>query len=118
MRSSMDETARRREVQKAYNEEHGIVPQTIRKAVMELDPSSGTQDYVVIPIVDANAEDEGDPQRMAERMEALRGEMLLAAEELEFEKAARLRDELHRLEGRAIDGARKPDKRRGKRGRR
>ena len=104
MQSSMDETARRRELQERYNAEHGITPQTIRKAVLDLDPSAGTKDYVVIPILRKGAEASDDPEAIAERIEALRGEMLLAAEELEFEKASRLRDEMLALE-RHLGGA-------------
>jgi excinuclease ABC subunit B len=116
MRQSMDETARRRELQRRYNEEHGITPQTIRKAVLDLDPASGTKDYVVIPILRKAAEVGDDPEAIAERVEALRGEMLLAAEDLEFEKAARLRDEILSLEKRLVArpaGKAGPTKRRG-----
>ena len=51
MRYAIDETERRRARQTEYNEEHGITPQTIKKAVLEMDPSTGAGDYVVIPIL-------------------------------------------------------------------
>ncbi|MFO0695906.1 MAG: excinuclease ABC subunit UvrB [Polyangiales bacterium] len=98
MRYALDETSRRRALQEAYNTRHGITPETVKKALFELDPSSGTNDYVAIPILKKG--EALDPAKLGERVEELRAEMLLAAENLEFEKAARLRDELLALEGR------------------
>jgi len=95
MEQAIGETNRRRELQIAYNERHGITPTTIRRALFGLDPSSGTNDYVTIPILDPK---KFDAASVDEQIELLRSEMLLAAEALEFEKAARLRDELLALE--------------------
>ena len=103
MRVALDETNRRRDIQRAYNEEHGIVPETIKKAVFEMDPSYGTADYVTIPILRKD-EATNDPAKIPERIEELRSEMLLAAEELEFERAAEIRDEITRLEKRLAKG--------------
>ncbi len=99
MKTAIDETNRRRELQRAYNEEHGIVPETVKKAVFELDPTYGVSDYVTIPILRRD-EATRDPAKIPERIEELRSEMLLAAEQLEFEKAAEIRDEIARLEKR------------------
>ena len=99
MQVALEETNRRRDIQRAYNEEHGIIPETIKKAVFEMDPSYGTADYVTIPILRKD-EAENDPKKIPERIEELRSEMLLAAEELEFERAAEIRDEITRLEKR------------------
>jgi excinuclease ABC subunit B len=96
MRQAIDETERRREIQLAYNQEHGITPTTVKKAVLDLDPSTGSGDYVVIPVLRPGEKPE-DPANLPARIEELRSEMLLAAEQLEFEKAARFRDELERL---------------------
>jgi excinuclease ABC subunit B len=96
MRYAMDETDRRRARQLEYNEEHGITPQTIKKAVLEMDPSTGAGDYVVIPIL-RKGEAADDPANIPARIEELRSEMLLAAEELEFEKATELRDQVEHL---------------------
>ena len=96
MRNAIDETERRREIQMSYNQEHGITPKTVKKAVLDLDPSTGGSDYIVIPILRKD-EGSGDPADLPARIEELRSEMLLAAEELEFEKAARLRDVIERL---------------------
>ncbi len=102
MRQCIDETLRRRRIQLAYNEEHGITPRTIRKKIHEVDaPESDnkrTRDRSQRekkPAVDTATM---SPQDMEKRMIALRGEMQAAARELEFEKAASLRDELRRLE--------------------
>jgi excinuclease ABC subunit B len=101
MKNAMDETARRRIAQRAYNEKHGIVPTTVVRAIMNMNPASGTIDYLNVPKlpkgVSAAAGGGGgiDPQ---ERIAAMRLEMFTAAENLDFEKAARLRDELKKLE--------------------
>jgi excinuclease ABC subunit B len=106
MQYAIDETARRREIQTAYNVEHGITPESTRRAFYEMDASSGQGDYVVIPVLRASEADD-DAQSMEDRIEELRSEMLLAAESLEFERAAALRDKLKALE----QSQRKQDKR-------
>ena len=106
MQYAIDETARRRELQTAYNVEHGITPESTRRAFYEMDASSGQGDYVVIPVLRASEADD-DAQSMEDRIEELRSEMLLAAENLEFERAAALRDKLKALE----QSQRKQDKR-------
>ena len=103
MKMAIDETERRRKLQEAYNAKHGITPQTVRKAVMELDPTMGTTDYSAVPKV----EGAGDDVPLEERIEALRAAMYAAAEELDFESAAKLRDELKKLE----DGDKAPKRR-------
>jgi excinuclease ABC subunit B len=107
MKQAMEETARRRTVQAAYNEEHGVVPQTVVRAVMDVNPAAGTVDYYNVPRVkkDGARGVETDDGALLERIRELRVEMFAAAEGLEFEKAARLRDELKRLEGDANTGA-------------
>ena len=110
MRYAMEETDRRRARQLEYNEEHGITPQTIRKAVLEMDPSTGAGDYVVIPIL-RKGEVPDDPAAIPARIEELRSEMLLAAEELEFEKAAELRDQVEQLRAQLAPNKSKRDRR-------
>jgi excinuclease ABC subunit B len=110
MRYAMEETERRRARQLEYNEEHGITPQTIRKAVLEMDPSTGAGDYVVIPIL-RKGEVPNDPAAIPARIEELRSEMLLAAEELEFEKAAELRDQVEQLRAQLAPKKSKRDRR-------
>jgi excinuclease ABC subunit B len=110
MRRSIDETERRRARQNEYNQEHGITPQTVEKAVLEMDPSTGGSDYVVIPVL-RKGESSDDPADIPARIEELRSEMLLAAEELEFEKAAELRDQVEQLRAKLTPGRSKPAKR-------
>ena len=100
MKHAMDETYRRRALQAAYNEEHGITPATVVKAILDLSPTSGARDYYAVP-KGAPAADRGknDAIDLADRIEALRQEMFAAAENLEFEKAARIRDQLRTLKG-------------------
>jgi excinuclease ABC subunit B len=112
MRYAIEETERRRARQTEYNEEHGITPQTINKAVLEMDPSTGAGDYVVIPIL-RKGEATDDPADIPARIEELRSEMLLAAEQLEFEKAAELRDEVEQLRAQLAPGKSKAKRDRG-----
>ena len=110
MQYAIDETERRRARQLEYNAEHSITPQTVRKAVLDMDPSSGARDYVVIPVL-RKGEAPEDPTDIPARIEELRSEMLLAAEELEFEKAAELRDQVEQLRARLAPGSAKSRKR-------
>ncbi len=102
MRQAIDETDRRRTIQQAYNVEHKITPTTIQKAIFDMSPTSGARDYFAVPksgplpIGAAGAASEID---LAEQIESLRQEMFKAAEELDFERAARLRDQLRKLRG-------------------
>ena len=100
MKRAMDETDRRRVIQEAYNKEHGIVPATVIRAVMNINPASGTTDYFDVPkIPKAGKNGKIENVDISEQIRAMRGEMFTAAEALDFERAARLRDELKRLEG-------------------
>jgi excinuclease ABC subunit B len=99
MKVAIDETARRREAQHAYNQAHGITPETIRRAILQITPSDGQTDYVAVPRRSAESRSPESDGEVRDRIEALRQEMLAAAENLEFEKAARLRDELKRVGG-------------------
>jgi excinuclease ABC subunit B len=101
MEQALGETSRRRERQAKYNLEHDIVPATVKRAIMSVNPAAGTTDYYDIPRRKAGPKTQGDQaeEDLTERLRALRSEMFTAAENLEFEKAARLRDELRALEG-------------------
>ncbi len=99
MERAIGETDRRREKQRAYNERHGITPQTIRKNVEDI--LDGTwQGDVDMSRVTAKV-DRAAGANLKAHLDALRKDMMKAAENLEFEEAARLRDEVKRLE--AVD---------------
>jgi excinuclease ABC subunit B len=100
MKRAMEETGRRRVIQAAYNAERGIVPTTIVRAILNINPASGTIDYLNVPKMkgDRPASGVAGDDEMQERIAAMRLEMFAAAENLDFEKAARLRDELKRVQ--------------------
>ncbi|HTB75324.1 MAG TPA: helicase-related protein, partial [Polyangiaceae bacterium] len=109
MKRAIEETGRRREVQRAYNLEHGIIPETVVRAIMNINPASGTIDYLNVPKVgrgDKAAAASGGEEEMQERIAAMRLDMFTAAENLDFERAARLRDELKKFQ--AIAGGDAP----------
>ena len=95
MRAALDETQRRREVQMAYNEEHGITPKTIQKAVRNLIAVSKK-------VAASEVQMEKDPESMSEKeleklIKELEKQMKKAAADLNFEAAAELRDKLIEL---------------------
>ena len=97
MKHAMGETDRRRTIQEAYNVEHGITPMSVVRAIMDVNPAAGTIDYLNVPKTRRGERSEREEDK-GEEILALRAEMFAAAENLEFERAARLRDELKRLE--------------------
>ncbi len=100
MKQAIEETARRRTIQGEYNEKHGIVPATVIRAIMNINPAAGTTDYYDIPKTPKNGKG-GKADRtvdITEQIRAMRTEMFAAAESLDFERAARLRDELKKAE--------------------
>jgi excinuclease ABC subunit B len=100
MKGAIEETARRRVLQEKYNTEHGIIPATIIRAVMNINPAAGTTDYYEVPKIPraGGKGGKGEAVDLSEQLRALRTEMFQAAESLEFERAAKLRDELKKLE--------------------
>jgi excinuclease ABC subunit B len=91
MRQAVDETLRRRALQEAYNTAHGITPATIRKEIR-----AGIEAEAASRAVAFEAVGQGDDsqRRAAELLEHLEAEMMQAAAELDFERAARLRDQI------------------------
>ena len=111
MQKAIDETARRREKQMAFNELHGIIPRsTIRQNKKDIDTGEVlTDDQVESGITDQHqtlSADEqhllSDPKLLAKHLTKLEKEMLKASKELQFEQAARLRDEILRLKAQLL----------------
>src|SRR4051794_17913485 len=96
MQAAMDETSRRREIQKKYNADHGITPQTIVKAIRATLESEVKARRTVQQAVHAVNETAFD---QAEIIRLLEEEMLEAAKNLEFERAAQLRDKINEMQG-------------------
>lgn len=94
----LEETIRRREIQKRYNEEHGITPTTIYKTVEEVMAATSVADSKTIPVVSERMVDSLSKAEKEEIIETLEREMLAASERLEFERAAQLRDEIKILQ--------------------
>ena len=106
MQKAIDETDRRRAKQIAFNEEHGIVPRSaVRQVVKDLDDGEALYEDPIDAEIAGQAQalsaDErhlmSDPKLFAKHLSKLEKEMLKASKELQFEQAARLRDEILRL---------------------
>jgi excinuclease ABC subunit B len=99
MRAAIEETNRRREIQLAYNLEHGITPETVQKGISDI------SDFLAMESRQApsrrrqvrGTEEISSPDQLEKLMVELEEEMLAAAEDLRFEEAARIRDELKEL---------------------
>ena len=119
MQHALDETNRRRKIQLAYNEEHGITAETVTKAIRNTLASEVSARRVIREAIHAS-EEQYDRSEMLARLEA---EMLEAAEALEFERAAELRDRIEELKnvpellplGAAPEASEKPKRQRGSR---
>ena len=94
MQAALDETERRRTLQQAHNDKHGITPQSVKAKLSEMQLGLAAEDHedamIILP--------EQREASLEKHIAKLRADMLKAAEELEFEEAARLRDALHRAE--------------------
>ncbi len=102
MRQAIGETDRRRQIQEAYNLEHGITPASIVKSIDDVLTSVYERDYVT---VSTSADEEGLFKTHGEleaHVATLRSQMKAAAANLEFEKAATLRDRIKQLKSREL----------------
>ena len=98
MQRALDETERRREKQLVFNEAHGITPETIQKSVEEIEFSTRVADARVAPAAVAEGpESYADEVNREEYVKILEKEMAEAAEALDFERAALIRDQLFEL---------------------
>ena len=96
--TTIEETDRRRAVQESYNSEHGITPRTVQKRITSLKDSIWEADYGTVPTRKELARDAVPPHELPALIDALRQEMKEAAEALDFERAAELRDRVRDLE--------------------
>jgi len=103
MARAIDESNRRRQIQLAYNQANNITPVSIQKAIDDILASAYEADYVTVSAV---AEDEAvylSAERIQKKIHALHKKMMDAAKKLEFEDAARFRDEIKALEARELE---------------
>jgi excinuclease ABC subunit B len=99
LKKAVEETERRREKQLAFNERYGITPETIKKNIPDILSSLAEQDYVTVEIEsEEEVEDLPETEEIPKIVEDLTKEMFNAAQDLEFEKAARIRDRIRKLE--------------------
>ena len=99
MQATIEETKRRREIQSLYNKEHGIVPKTIQKSIRDsIEATKVADEEVVYGIKDTNDIDE-----IKNNILKLEAEMMDAAQNLQFERAAELRDKIKELNERITD---------------
>ncbi len=99
IRKAVDETNRRRLIQRQYNLENNITPETIRKDISDILTSLAEQDYVTVEVEKEPALPEDVPPDQIPRLiKKLTDQMFAAAKDLEFEKAAEIRDQIRRLE--------------------
>ncbi|MCC6158864.1 MAG: excinuclease ABC subunit UvrB [Deltaproteobacteria bacterium] len=104
MSTALDETNRRRETQRRYNTDNGITPESIVKGVSNALLAIYDKDYVTVPTLRPEDDDQIVPAHIPMMVESLRRQMKAAAKSLDFERAAELRDQIKRLEEREIVG--------------
>jgi len=97
MAATLRETERRRELQRAYNDAHGITPESIKSSIRELLQTIYERDYYTVPVAEPAAETFQSPAALQSRILELETRMKEAAKRLDFEQAAELRDRLKSL---------------------
>lgn len=103
MKRAIAETQRRRRIQEEYNRQHNITPQSIVKKIDEILTSVYERDYLDYTKIAEEKEILLSPQKRKQRIQELERQMREAARNLEFEKAAKIRDELTRLKKRELE---------------
>ncbi len=102
MRQAISETLRRRQLQLAYNQEHDITPETIKKGIQDVLASIYERDYYTVPTRDDRKVEYIPREEIPALVAELDKEMRAAAKRLEFEQAAALRDRIAELERRRL----------------
>jgi excinuclease ABC subunit B len=105
MRAAIGETDRRRAIQVAYNDEHGITPETVQKGISEMTEFLAMEDRAPRKRRRRRDDEFAGPEELERTIVELEEEMIAAAEDLRFEEAARIRDELRELR-RDLEGMR------------
>ncbi len=103
IKAAVEETNRRRRIQKEYNETHGITPQSIEKMIDEGLTAPYEADYYTVPLAAEEVASYTDVKRIEERIEKLKRMMQKAAQEMAYEQAAVYRDEMRALEKRLVE---------------
>ena len=98
MQKSIEETSRRRKLQMEFNKQHNITPETIRKEIRDVLSSPAERDYVTIELEPPKTLSDVPPKDIPKVIEKLTKDMFAFARDLEFEKAANLRDRIRELE--------------------
>lgn len=98
MQRALDETDRRRTIQQAYNEKHGITPQSIKKNIAHALNSVYEHDHFTVDVEDKYGLPSFTGTNINAYIDQLHDRMLKAAADLEFEEAAKLRDEIDKLQ--------------------
>jgi len=111
LKAALDETERRRKKQQEYNKAHNITPQSVKKHIGEAMATPFEQDYYTVDVEDKYGIPNFVGGNLAGHIEGLREQMLKAAADLEFEEAAKIRDEIEKLEGSKKESATKRKKR-------
>jgi excinuclease ABC subunit B len=96
MRKAIDETNRRKKIQADYNTANNITPRSVVRSISELEPGDAEADYMLTP--DLPPERDAQSEDLEAAVERMQREMLKAAEDLDFEKAAELRDKIRSLQ--------------------
>ncbi|HJP19888.1 MAG TPA: excinuclease ABC subunit UvrB [Nitrospinota bacterium] len=102
MKAAIDETGRRRKKQEKFNKINGITPTSIKKNIAEIFESVYESNHSTVPLVREDEEKYGSDEEMMKVAEKLEKEMKKAAQKLDFEKAAQLRDRINELKEKAI----------------
>nr|MDQ3830835.1 UvrB/UvrC motif-containing protein [Candidatus Tectomicrobia bacterium] len=103
MRVAIDETNRRRELQRRFNEDHDITPESIVKSISDVLHSVYEADYVTVPLAAEDEEKYRSQEDLEKLVKKLRKEMKAAADRYDFERAAELRDRIFKLEGKELE---------------
>ncbi|GFO67677.1 UvrABC system protein B [Geomonas limicola] len=101
MQETIGETERRRALQTAYNEKHGITPESVKRVITNTLQAPEERDWVTVPVAEDDLEGI-KPKDLPKVIKRLKKEMLQAAKEQEFERAAQLRDRIKKLETGAL----------------